>query len=412
MTTSNGCPVKLTSRGGKHLHAQTDELRSAGPAVRIELPESIPAWSVTRGDVMKKLLGHPHVSKDARKSWPGYVAGAIPWLNPWVDVTSMFTTDGADHERLRSLVGKAFTPRRVQELRPAIEKIVDDLLDEMATTPAHESVDLRARFAHQVPNRLICDLFGMPEEKRAVMRRAISASLDTEATAEEAAATRDTMMTSMRDLVETKRREPGEDMTSDLIAAQLADGDRLSDDEMISTLFNMIAAGTETTASVIDWAVCELLDHPDQLEQVREDPSRWDDVVNETLRLHAPIMHEPLRYATADIDLGEGVVIRRGEAIVVNFGAHGRDPDLHQDPGSFQLDRADKAHLAFGHGVHYCIGAPLSKLEANIALPALFARFRDLALAVPRHELQHQPSFIGNDYQSIPVYPHGLPTDA
>lgn len=99
MTTSTGCPVKLTSRGGRHLHAQTDELRSAGPAVRIELPESIPAWSVTRGDVMKKLLGHPHVSKDARKSWPGYVAGAIPWLNPWVDVTSMFTTDGADHER-------------------------------------------------------------------------------------------------------------------------------------------------------------------------------------------------------------------------------------------------------------------------------------------------------------------------
>lgn len=407
--TNTECPVKLTSDGGEPVHAQTDALRAAGPATRVELPEGLVSWSVTRSDVARTLLKHPHVSKDARRSWPGYVPGAIPWLNPWVDVVSMFTTDGADHDRLRSLVSRAFTPRRVQELRPAVEEITDDLLHRLAMTDRDQPVDLRAHYAHQVPNRLICDIFGMPEEDRPAMRAAISASLNTEATEEEAAATRDTMMTAMRDLVETKRRHPGDDMTSDLVAAQLDDGDRLSDQEMISTLFNMIAAGTETTASLIDWAVSELLTHPDQLEQVHRDPRRWEDVVQETLRLHAPILHLPLRYATADIDLGEGVVIRQGETIVINFGAEGRDPHIHDDPASFDVNRDDKTHMAFGHGIHYCIGAPLAKLEASVALPALFDRFPNIDLAVERGKLQNQPSFIGNDYRTVPVYLHGRP---
>ncbi|MER5766191.1 cytochrome P450 family protein [Streptomyces sp. NPDC001985] len=405
--TPTSSAVELTSRGGEQLQLQTDELRAAGPAVRIELPEGLTAWSVTRGDIAKRLLSSPDVSKDARKSWPGYEPGAIPWLNPWVDVASMFTTDGADHERLRALVGKAFTPRSVQELRPAIEKITADLLETMAAGDPGRPVDLRAAFSHQLPNRVICDLFGMPEEDRPAMLHAISASLDTEATEEEAAATRDTMMNAMRHLVETKRREPGDDMTSALIAAQTEDGERLTDHEMVSTLFNMIAAGTETTTSLINHAVCELLTHRDQLELALGEPGRWDDVAQETLRLHAPIMHLPLRYATADIDLGEGVVLRTGDTIVIHFGAHGRDPEAHGDPGAFRLDRADKAHLAFGFGVHYCIGAPLAKLEAGVALPRLFERFPDMDLAVGRERLEPQRSFIGNDYETLPVLLHG-----
>ncbi|MFI2211568.1 cytochrome P450 [Streptomyces sp. NPDC020141] len=407
--TPTSSAVELTSTGGEQVHLQTDELRAAGPAVPIRLPEGLIAWSVTRGDIAKRLLSSPHVSKDARKSWPGYEPGAIPWLNPWVDVASMFTTDGADHDRLRSLVGKAFTPRGVQELRPAVEKITADLLEAMAARPRDESVELRADFSHQLPNRVICDLFGMPEDQRPAMLDAISASLDTEATEAEAAATRDTMMNAMRTLVETKRRDPGEDMTSLLIAAQTEDGGRLNDHEMVSTLFNMIAAGTETTTSLINHAVCELLTHRDQLDLVLADPGRWDDVTQETLRMHAPIMHLPLRYATADIDLGEGVVLRTGDTIVIHFGAHGRDPGAHEDPGAFRLDRGDKAHLAFGYGIHYCIGAPLAKLEAAIALPALFERFPAIDLAVDRDQLEPQHSFIGNDYLTLPVQLYGRP---
>lgn len=397
--------VELVSTGGQRVHAQTDQLRAAGPAVRIRLPEGVVAWSVTRGELAKRLLAHRHVSKDARKSWPGYRPGAIPWLNPWVDVISMFTTDGEDHDRLRRLVGKAFTPRRINDLRPAIEKIVADLLDDLA---AHENdeepVDLRACFAHPLPTRLICDLFGVPDEQRLRMLRAIEDSLDTDVTEEQAAATRDSLYEAMQTLVESKRRQPGEDMTSLLVTTHQDDGDRLSEDELISTLINMIGAGSETTASLVDHAVCELLTHPDQLEAVRRQPELWEEVVQETLRLHAPIMHLPLRYATADIDLGDGVVIRKGETIVINFGAHGRDPGLHDAPSTFHLDREDKAHLAFGHGIHYCIGAPLARLEATIALPALFDRFPDLDLAVDHADLRPQASFIGNDFLEVPVH--------
>jgi cytochrome P450 len=203
--------------------------------------------------------------------------------------------------------------------------------------------------------------------------------------------------------VETKRHAPGDDMTSLLLDAHEDDGDRLNEAELISTLILMIGAGSETAVAMINHAVRELVAHPEQLAAAQREPDRWAAVIDETLRLHPPIMHMPLRYATADIDLGEGVVIAAGEAIIVGFGAHGRDPGQHESPFDFDIDRADKAHLTFGYGVHYCMGAPLAKLEGEIALPALFARFPELSLAVDPAELVPQPSFIGNDMSRIPI---------
>ncbi|MER5863505.1 cytochrome P450 [Kitasatospora sp. NPDC002040] len=403
MTSSTGT-VELTSGGGREAHAQTDRLRATGPAARIRMPEGVTAWSVTRGEVAKFLLTHPEVSKDARKSWPGYRPGAVAWLNPWVDIVSMLTTDGADHQRLRQLVGKAFTPRRIDDLRPAVEATVAELLDALEGTAAPgTATDLRAAFALLLPTRVICDLFGVPERQRPAMLQALEASLETGATPEEAAATRDGLSAAMHTLIDHKRRIPGDDMTSVLLATHEEDGDHLSEEELISTLISMVGAGSQTTAAVIDHAVCELLTHPEQLAVAVEQPKRWDDVVEETLRLHAPIMHLPLRYATADIDLGAGVVIAKGELIVIGFAAHGRDPGVHDAPGSFVIDREDKAHLAFGHGVHYCIGAPLTRLEAVIALPALFERFPGISLATAVTDLEPKASFIDNDYRTLPV---------
>jgi cytochrome P450 len=396
--------VELTSRGGREVHEQTDRLRAAGPAVRVGMPEGVTAWSVTRGEVAKFLLTHPEVSKDARKSWPDHEPGAIAWLNPWVDIVSMLTSDGADHQRLRKLVGKAFTPRRIDDLRPAIEATVLELLDALDAETPGTPTDLRAAFALLLPTRVICDLFGVPDSQRPAMLSALEASLETDVTPQEAAATRDSLSAAMHALIDHKRRTPGDDMTSVLLATHEEDGDHLSEEELISTLINMVGAGSQTTAAVIDHAVCELLTHPDQLAAAIEQPHRWDDVVEETLRLHAPIMHLPLRYATADIDLGEGVVVGKGELIVISFAAHGRDPGVHEAPDSFVIDREDKAHLAFGHGVHYCIGAPLTRLEARIALPALFARFPELSLAADVTELEPKTSFIDNDYRSLPVH--------
>ena len=405
MTSSpaQSAPVTLTSSGGPHLFAQADELRAAGPAVLVRMPDDVIAWAVTRGDVIKRLATHPHVSKDARTSWPSHVPGSIPWLYAWVDVVSMFTSDGDDHKRLRQLVSRAFTPGRVEAMRPVLEAIVTDLLDTLAAQDRSMPLDLRTHFSYRVPTRLICDLFGVPDDQRPEMLRVIDSVLATDVTAQEAETTKHDLYRAMQTLVDIKRDSPGEDMTSLLLAAHEQDGDRLSHIELISTLILMIGAGSETAVALINAAVRELLTHPEQLAAVLAEPARWRDVIEESLRLHPPIMYMPLRYAAQDIDLGEGVVIKEGEAIIVGFGAHGRDPGTHQDPGAFLIDRQTKEHMAFGHGIHHCLGAPLARLEAEIALPALFARFPRLALATAPEDLQPQRSFIGTDVTALPV---------
>ncbi|WP_345943506.1 cytochrome P450 [Streptomyces sp. SID8352] len=395
--------VTLDSSGGSRLFAQADALRAGGPAVPVGMPHDVVAWAVTRGDIAKRLLIHPDVSKDARKSWPGHTPGSIPWLYSWVDVVSMFTSDGDDHKRLRQLVGRAFAPRRIEAMRPILEAIVTDLLNGMEAQDRTAPLDLREHFSYRVPTRLICDLFGVPAAQRDEMLCVIDSVLATNASDEEAEATMRNLNAAMERLIDSKREESGEDMTSLLLATHEEDGDRLSHAELVSTLILMIGAGSETAVAMLNGAIREILAHPDQLAEVTAHPERWRDVTEEALRLHPPIMYLPLRYATADIDLGEGVVIRRGEAIIIGFGAHGRDPGVHENPEEFDIDRADKDHLVFGYGIHHCLGAALARLEAEVALPALFARFPRLALARSAGELQPQRSFIGNDISALPV---------
>ncbi|MFD3524541.1 cytochrome P450 [Streptomyces sp. NPDC058653] len=403
MSTPNS-PVVLDTTG-RRLHEQLGELRAAGPAVRIVMPQGVPGWSVTRGDIVRKLLVDPRISKDARRSWPGYQPWSIPWLAPWVDVKSQFTSDGADHARLKGLVGRAFTPARIEAMRPAVEALVDQILDELeARSAGGEAVDLRAVFSYQVPTRVICGLFGVPEDQRPGMLRVIDAVLDAGVSPEQDQATRTGLFAAMNVLIDTKRREPGDDMTS-LLLKHHDDEDRLTHDELASTLILMVGAGAETVVSLLNHAVVELLNHPDQLTAVLAGPVHWADVIEETLRKHPPIMHLPLRYATADIDLGDGVTIPQGHAVLIGFGGQGLDPDTNPRPGEFRIDREERQHLAFGHGVHYCLGAPLARLEAGIALPRLFARFPHLRLAEPQTPLVQRPSFIANDYQSLPVLP-------
>ncbi|MFD7736348.1 cytochrome P450 [Kitasatospora phosalacinea] len=384
---------------GRILHQQAQVLRASGPAVRVGLPGGLTAWSVTRGDIAKLVLTHPHVSKDARKSWPGYRPGTHPWLTAWADVVSMLTTDGDDHRRLRDIMTPFFTRHRIAAMRPDIERLVDRLLDALPQhTDTDNTIDIRAAFAYQVPAQVICDLFGVPDSMRPATVAAIDTVLDTTATPEQAAATASVILTAIDALIDEKLLRPGGDLTTHLLNSP--GGTSLTHEEIVSTLILMIGAGSETVVSLIDHLILTLLQAPDALATLTAYPGRWPDAIEEILRLHPPLMHLPLRYATGDIDLGDGVTIGKGELIIVGFGAHGRDPGVNADPERFDLDRADRQHLAFGHGVHFCLGAPLARLEAFVAVPALLARFPGMRLAATT---TLAPSFIANDVTSLRV---------
>jgi len=399
------CPVKLDT-AGTDLHGEADRLRAQGAAVPVELPGGVVAWSVNRHDVIRRLLTDHRVTKSARNHWPAFIDGRIPpdWeMISWVAMDNMVTAYGRNHVRLRRLVGKAFTPRRTEAIRPRIEELTRELLDALAAVGPGEVVDLRERFAYPLPARLVADLIGMSEEARAQTAKVIDMMVDTTVSPEQAQAVLAGWRSAMERLIAEKRQSPGEDITSDLIAARDEDGSRLTEGELADTIFAILGAGSETTINFFDNAISALLSDPEQLKLVQSGAASWDDVIDETLRVQSPLAHLPLRYAVEDIEL-DGVTIPQGEPILINYSAVGRDPALHAtEPERFDVTRADKEHLSFGHGPHYCLGAGVARLVARIGLSGLFGRFPDLRLAVEPEELVPLPTFIMNGHRSLPV---------
>ncbi|KFF97724.1 cytochrome P450 [Streptomyces europaeiscabiei] len=410
----NPTPMVIDATG-RDIHGEAARIREAGPATRVVLPgpPTVEAWAVSSPELLKRLLTDSRVSKDARQHWPRFGAGEITpeWpLFTWVAVQNMFTAYGGDHKRLRALVSKAFTARRTAALQPRIEEITKELLDRVEESFRRgEAVDLREEFCYPLPIQVISELFGLPEERGPLLRELVDKIFDTSADPGEMTAAYERLYGVLGELVAAKRESPGEDLTSGLIAARDEDDTRLSEQELLDTLVLMISAGHETTVNLLDQAVHSLLAHPEQLAHVREGRAGWDDVVEETMRFEAPVASLPLRYAVEDLDLAEfggpqGVVIGRGEPILAAYAAAGRDPERHgKDADVFDVTRADKEHLAFGHGVHFCLGAPLGRMEARIALPALFERFPTLELGATSEELGYVESFISNGHRRLPV---------
>ncbi|MEV8016972.1 cytochrome P450 [Streptomyces sp. NPDC086554] len=409
-------PIALDP-AGRDLHGEADRLRQRGCAALVELPDGIRAWAPTQYDVLKQLLADERVSKDPNQHWPAWIDGEFreTWVNSWVGVTNMFTAYGSNHRRLRKLVSPAFTKRRTDALRPRIEELTAGLLDRMAEAEAEAeaddegdggggSVDLRAAYAHPLPMQVICELFGLPEDRQADTARLVESIMDTTATPEQAAATWQEVHQLLAGLVALKRAEPGDDMTTVLIAARDEEGSALTEAELIDTLLLVIAAGHETTVNLIGNAVHALLSHPEQLARVLSGEVPWSDVIEETLRYAPSIANLPLRYAVSDIELPDGTVIAQGDAILAAYGAAGRDPQRHgATAGQFDIGRVDKGHIAFGHGVHYCMGAPLARLEAGVALPALFSRFPGLRLDPGAGGALPVGSFIADGFAALPV---------
>ncbi|MCG5214515.1 cytochrome P450 family protein [Streptosporangium sp. KLBMP 9127] len=398
------CPVLDTT--GRDIHAETDHLRAQGPATQVELPGGVVVWSINSHATIRKLLTDPNVTKSARNHWPAFINGEIPpdWeMISWIAMDNMVTAYGNNHVRLRRLVGKAFTPRRTEAIKPRIAELTEMLVGALAATPPGEVVDLRERFAYPLPAMLVADLIGMSEEARVETAKVIDMMVDTTVSPEQAQSILLGWRGAMDQLIAEKRRQPGEDITSDLVAARDEDGSRLSEVELTDTIFAILGAGSETTINFFDNAITALLTHPEQLDLVKSGEATWDDVIDEVLRVESPLAHLPLRYAVEDIHL-DGVTIPKGDPILVNYTSVGRDPALHgADAGQFDLTRSDKEHLSFGYGPHYCLGAGIARAVATIGLSTLFERFPDLSLAVAKDDLQPLPTFIMNGHRALPV---------
>jgi cytochrome P450 len=402
----NVCPVVL-DRNGTNVPAEADRLREQGPVTRVELPGGVLAWSVNTYALVKQVLAdHQRFGKDPQ-SWPAYLNGEIPpdWpMIGWVVMDNMTTNDDTDHARLRSLLMKAFTARRVEGMEPRIREIVNEQLDLMAGTAPGETVDLKANYCKALPARLMCELFGVPEEARKEVLQGGITNIDTRITPEEAEANVAQWHVAIAKLIEDKHRQPGDDLASALIAVQEEDGSRLSDSELMGTLHLLLGAGSETLMNALSHSILAVLDDPALREQVEAGKVSWDDVLEETLRVQSPVALFPFRYAREKVELG-GVTIEKGDVLLISFIGAGRDPAVHGETADrFDVGRPDKTHLSFGHGVHYCLGIRLAKLAASICLPALFSRFPDISLAIPRDELEPQGTFIMNGHLTLPVH--------
>lgn len=338
--------------------------------------------------------------------WGAWQRGEIPMDWPLIGLAnpgrSMLTVDGADHRRLRTLVAQALTVKRVERLRAYIEALTTASLDRLAALPEGEKVDLKAEFAYPLPMNVISELMGVDSADHPRLKELFEKFFSTQTPPEEVPQMMADLTALFTKIVDAKRENPGDDLTSALIAAS-EDGDHLTDEEIVNTLQLIIAAGHETTISLVVNAVAALQTHPEQRKQVLSGEVPWENVIEETLRWNTPTSHVLIRFATEDVEVGEKV-LPKGEALIVSFGALGRDEAQHgPTAGDFDITRSPNRHIAFGHGPHVCPGAALSRLEAGVALPALYERFPDLELAVPASELRNKPIVTQNDLYDLPV---------
>ncbi|MFB6711128.1 MULTISPECIES: cytochrome P450 [unclassified Streptomyces] len=400
MDPAGGCP-----------HADNAGLLARGAVASVVLPGDVAGTVVLGHEALKEFLAHPDVAKDARH-FTELAEGRIPdgWpLKTFATVRGMTTADGEDHRRLRSLVGKAFTARRVEALRSRIETVTAELLDgvERAAAEGDGTVDLRARFALPLPMGVICDLLGVDARYQDRLHRLSSQVVATDTGPEEAMAANRELLALLAAVAAARAEQPGDDLTSALIAARDEGGGRLGQQELIGTLLLMIVAGHETTLNLVTNAVRALCTHPDQLGLVRSGRARWADVVEETLRWDSPVSYFPFRYPTRDLTI-DGTVLPKGTPVLAGYSAAGRDKAAHgPDADLFDVTRPARdtaaRHLSLGHGPHYCLGAPLARMEATIALEQLFTRFPELDLAVPGSALPRHAGFVGNSTGTLPV---------
>lgn len=372
------------------------DLRLTGSVHRVTGTDGHPAWLVTRYEDVRRGLADPRLSLDKQHSLPGNYQG-MP-LPPALDA-NLLNMDPPDHSRIRRLVSQAFTPQRVEELRAPVRHTAETLLD---TFPAEGPTDLIAAYAAPLPIAVICDLLGVPGPERRDFRSWTDTLTAPDPNRPDLAkAAIGSMLGYLTRLIATKREQPEDDLLSAMIEAR-DEGHRLSEDELLSLAFLILFAGYENTVQLIGNAVLALLTNPDELATLRTVRKVPAAAVDELMRFDGPAPLAIRRFAREDLIIG-GVSVPAGETVLLSLASANRDSERFPEPDRLALDRAANGHLALGHGIHYCLGAPLARLETEIALDALLTRFPRLALATPEAALHRRPSIRARGLLTLPV---------
>jgi cytochrome P450 len=429
-----GVREQLLGQGGEEdPYPGYGRLRREDPVCRVPLREGVDCWVISRYEDARAALADPRLSRDPRVALPAWREADRG--RPVEDGAGLgehlLTREPPEHTRLRRLIADAFTQRRAQALRPYVQEVADSLID--AIGPRGEA-ELIADFAYPLAITVISEILGIPAADRDYFRQWTSAATPATPAAPARSATPPrsaTPATSTRSatsprsaapagadgahpaagtapppgdyldaLLAAKRQRPGEDLTSKLAAA--ADQGVLSETELRSMIFLLLIAGHEGTVGTIGNGVLALLCHPDQRALLDQRPELWDAAVAEILRFDGPMELAAWRFATEPVTIGDAR-IPAGTPVVIALAAAHRDPEQFEEPDRFDITRAGNSHLGFGHGVHYCVGAPLGRFEAHIALRTLFHRLPDLALTRPARSLRRRPSRVMRSLRELPV---------
>ena len=382
-------------------HLFYSRLRREAPVFAARLPGGQTAWLVTRYDDVAALLTDVRFVKDRNNARTAAERRPGPWLPPIFRplTRNMLDLDPPDHGRLRALVQKAFTPRLVEALGARVESIAESLLAERRT-----GIDLIRDYALPIPTTVIAEMLGVPAADRSRFHRWSEGIVAT--TASPWSMLRATpsviaFLRYIRRLVAKRRSNPRNDLVSALVAAEEA-GDRLDEDELVAMIFLLLVAGHETTVNLIGNGALALLDNPAELERLRRAPSLAPSAVEELLRFDGPLETATERYAREDAEIA-GVTIPRGSLVYAVLASANRDERRFPEPDRLDLARDPNRHLAFGLGIHYCLGAPLARLEGRIAFDVLLRRCPGLTLAVDRAALRWKRGAVLRGLRELPV---------